>query len=905
MDSAEIRQRFLAHFERNGHTVVPSAPLPFDDPNLLFVNAGMVQFVPYFIGQQAPPWKTATSIQKCVRTQDIDEVGKTTRHGTFFQMNGNFSFGDYFKEQAIKLAWQLSTNDVAAGGFGLDADRIWVTVFADENSADDEAIDIWHTQIGLPLERIVRRGMDDNFWSMGIPGPCGPCSELYYDRGPDYGREGGPEVDEDRYMEFWNLVFMQNERGPNRGGGKSDYEILGELPKKNIDTGMGMERMATLMQGVDNLYEIDQTRPILTRAAELSGKVYGAHSGHAASQSHPDDVRLRVVADHVRSGLMLIGDGVTPGNDGRGYVLRRILRRVVRSMRLLGFEDPSFPELFPVARDCMAPSYPELATDWERISTYAYAEEEAFRHTLRSGTTILDTAVGDLRRSGSTQLSGERAFQLHDTYGFPIDLTLEMAAEQGITVDEVGFRRLMAEQRARAKADAAAKKTAHSDLSLYRSALELGGTQFTGYTEVQREAVVTALIGDAGLLPAAHEGDDVEVVLDATPFYAEGGGQMPDWGRIRVNSGGREAELSVVDVQSPLPGLVTHRATVLSGEVRPGDLVQASVDVERRASVSRSHSATHLLHTGLRRALGDSAAQAGSLNAPGRLRFDFTTPSAVPHSVLGDVEDEINETLLRDLEVRWFVTDQDEARRLGAIAMFGEKYGERVRIVEIGDYSRELCGGTHVARSSVIGMVKLLGESSIGSGVRRVEALVGLDAFRYLAREHVLVQSLAGEFKAPVDELPERIGGVLDKLKTAERELNKLRAAQVLSSAGALAGGAETIGGARVVLAEAPAGVSGNDLRSLAMDVRGRLDSATPALVLLASPDDKGGAAFVAAVNPTGQSAGLAAGEAVKAFAPALGARGGGKLDLAQGAGGDAAKLADAFAAVRTWLAAR
>ncbi len=363
MNTAEIRRRFLGHFEANGHTVVPSAPLPFDDPNLLFVVAGMTQFVPYFVGQQEPPWPRATSIQKCIRTLDIDEVGKTTRHGTFFQMNGNFSFGDYFKDFAIQLAWDLSTKPIDQGGFGLDGDRIWATVYLD----DDEAIDIWHKMIGLPVERIVRRGKADNFWSMGIPGPCGPCSELYYDRGPDYGRDGGPDVDEDRYMEFWNLVFMQNERGP--GDGKGDYPILGELPAKNIDTGMGMERVATLLQGVDNLYEIDQTRPILDRAAALTGKVYGAHSGHAATHSAPEDVRLRVIADHVRTGLMLIGDGVTPSNEGRGYVLRRILRRAVYSMRALGFREPTLPELLPVARDCMAPSYPEVGEDFERISS--------------------------------------------------------------------------------------------------------------------------------------------------------------------------------------------------------------------------------------------------------------------------------------------------------------------------------------------------------------------------------------------------------------------------------------------------------------------------------------------------------------------------------------------------------
>ena len=900
MRTAEIRRRFLAHFENNGHVVVPSAPLPFEDPNLLFVNAGMVQFVPYFVGQQSPPWPRATSIQKCIRTLDIDEVGKTTRHGTFFQMNGNFSFGDYFKEGAIKLAWELSTNAVDDGGFGLDGDKIWATVYLD----DDEAIDIWHRVIGLPMERIVRRGKADNFWSMGIPGPCGPCSELYIDRGPDHGAEGGPEVDEDRYMEFWNLVFMQNERGATDGpNAKENFPILGELPAENIDTGMGMERMAALLQGVDNLYEIDETRPILDRAAALSGKVYGAHSGHAASQSHPDDVRLRVIADHVRTGLMLIGDGVTPSNEGRGYVLRRVLRRAIRSMRLLGYDDPALPELLPVARDCMAPSYPELATDFDRISQYAYAEEETFRATLRSGTAIFEAAVGDVRRAGGTRLPGDKAFQLHDTYGFPIDLTLEMAAEQGVSVDEAEFRRLMAEQRAKAKADSQAKKTAHVDLSVYREALARGASEFTGYREVAREAVVLALIGPDGLLPSAGEGDEVEIVLDATPFYAEGGGQQADRGRLTVNAAGREAQITVLDVQSPLPGVIAHHATVLSGEVRPGDVVLAQVSVDRRAAISRSHSATHLVHAGLRRALGETAAQAGSLNAPGRLRFDFTTPSAVPASVLGEIEDEINEVLLRDLEVRWFVTDQAEAKRIGAIAMFGEKYGDEVRVVEIGDYSRELCGGTHVTRSSVIGMIKLMSEASIGAGVRRVDALVGLDAFRHLAREHVLVSQLAADFRAQPEELPERIAHTLERLRGAERELDRLRASAVLSSAGTLAEQAEQLGAVQLVAATAPAGVNGNDLRALALDVRNRLRHADPGVVLLASPvDDGAGAAFVVAVNDAGQAGGLAAGELARVFAPVLGARGGGKADLAQGAGGDVAKLEDAFGAVRAAL---
>jgi alanyl-tRNA synthetase len=860
----------------------------------------MAQFVPYFTGQQTSPYRRATSVQKCIRTPDIDEVGKTTRHATFFQMNGNFSFGDYFKEGAIRFAWELSTSPQDKGGFGLDGERIWPTVYLD----DDEAADIWHRVIGIPPERIVRRGKEDNTWDMGIPGPAGSCSELFYDRGPDYGPEGGPAVDEDRYTEFWNLVFMQYERGRSTGPHKGDYEILADLPNKNIDTGMGLERMATILQGVDNLYEIDETRPVLDRAAELTGRRYGARSGHVASESHSDDVRLRVIADHVRAGLMLIGDGVVPSNEGRGYVLRRILRRAIRAMRLLGYEEPALPELLPVARDCMAPSYPELASDFGRISTYAYGEEEAFRHTLRAGTTILDEAVTNLRQADRTTLSGEKAFQLHDTYGFPIELTLEIAAEQGVSVDEDGFRRLMREQQQRAKDDADAKKSGYVDTSVWRSVLEGGASRFTGYQEVMRESTVRAVIGESGVLAAAGEGDEVKLVLDVTPFYAEGGGQQPDFGRITINAAGHEAELDVVDVQSPVPGVIAHKVKVVRGEVRPGDPALALVDVGRRASVSRSHTATHLLHAALRSTLGEQAAQAGSLNAPGRLRFDFHNPSAVAPSVLADVEDEINEVLLRDLEVHAFVTDQEEARRLGAIAMFGEKYGDRVRIVEVGDYSRELCGGTHVVRSSVIGMVKLLSEASIGSGVRRVEALVGLDAFRYLAREHVLVQQLAGDLKAPPEMLPERIAATLDRLRSAEKELERLRAAAVLAGAGALADGADTVGAVRVVTAEAPGGVGAGDLRSLALDVRGRLPRGDPAVVVLASPGEKG-VTFVAAVNEAGQNAGLAAGDVVKAFAPVLGARGGGKPDLAQGAGGDAAKLGDAFAAVRAHLVER
>ena len=886
MKTAEIKRRFLAHFEANGHTVVPSAPLPaIDDPNLLFINAGMVQFVPYFLGQRTAPFPRAVSVQKCLRTPDIDEVGKTSRHGTFFQMNGNFSFGDYFKDGAISLAWELITKPITDGGFGMDPERIWPTVYLD----DDEAYDLWRAT-GVPASRIVRRGNKDNFWSMGIPGPAGPCSELFYDRGPTYGKEGGPEVDEDRYLEFWNLVFMQYAIEDVKS--KEEFRIVGDLPAKNIDTGMGLERIASILQGVDNLYEIDEVKPILDRAAELTGRRYGAHSGHAASESHPDDVRLRVIADHVRTALMLIGDGVIPSNEGRGYVLRRIMRRAIRAMRLLGWQAPALPELLPVARDCMAPSYPELAVDFGRISTYAYQEEETFLSTLRAGTTILDTAIADTRKTGGTTLTGAQAFQLHDTYGFPIDLTLEIAAEQGLQVDQEGFRRLMADQRSRAKADAQARKTGHLDLSAYRSVLDAGGpVEFTGYHEISREARVRALLGGGGAsVPAATEGDLVELVLDTTPFYAEGGGQQADTGRINVGAG----QLEVVDVQQPLPGLIVHTARVISGEVRAGEAGFAEIDVTRRKAISRSHTATHLIHQTMRAFLGESATQAGSLNAPGRLRFDFNTPGAVPPAVLNDVEQQVNEVLLRDLEVHAFITSQEEARRLGAMALFGEKYGDEVRVVEVGDYARELCGGTHVARSGQLGLVKILNESSIGSGVRRVEALVGIDAFGFLAKEHLLVSRLAELFRVPGDQVGDRVEQTVTALRDAEKELEKLRAQMVLGGAAALAGQARDLRGVAYVGTEAPEGAATNDVRTLAQEIRGKIDAARPAVVAVAARAG-GKASLIVALNAAAKSRGLSAADLVKG---ALSGRGGGNADLAQGGGVPADQVPALLAAV-------
>ncbi len=890
MRTAEIRRRWLQYFESRGHVVVPSASLISEDPTLLFTVAGMVPFIPYMLGQRTPPAPRLTSVQKCVRTLDIEEVGKTTRHGTFFQMNGNFSFGDYFKEGAISYAWELVTGSQADGCYGFDPDSIWVTVFHD----DDEAAGLWKSIAGLPDERIQRRGMKDNFWSTGQPGPAGPCSEIYVDRGPSFGREGGPVVDEDRYLEIWNLVFMQYERGA--GGGKENFPLLGELRQKNIDTGMGLERVAYLLQGVDNMYEIDEVFPVIRAAQELSGRRYGA--------DRDDDVRMRVVADHVRSALMLIGDGVKPSNEGRGYVLRRLLRRSVRAMRLLGVDEPALPHLLPVSKDAMAESYPELERGFARISQVAYGEEEAFRRTLAAGTTILDTAVRAVRDAGETRLSGASAFALHDTYGFPIDLTLEMAAEQGLTVDEGAFRSLMAEQRQRARADALAKKTGHADTSAYTALhAELAApVEFLGYEETSARGHVLGLLVDGVPAPAANAPADVEVILDRTPFYAEAGGQLADHGTILLDGGG---SIEVDDVQAPVKGMSVHRGRLVVGSVTLGEAGFAALDTARRLALSRAHTATDMVHKALHETIGPEATQAGSENAPHRIRFDFRHGSALPAGALTEVEGRVNEQISQDLDVTDSVMSLTRARELGAMALFGEKYGNEVRVVSIGgDWSRELCAGTHVPRSAQLGLVTLLGESSIGSGVRRVDALVSEGAYTFHAREHALVGQLSGLLNVRADELPDRVGALVTKLRDAEKELGALRQAQLLQSAARFAEAARDVAGVRVVTADVGEVASADDLRTLVLDVRERLGQAAPAVVAL------GGVAkqrplVVVATNPGARAEGVKAGALVRVAAGRLGGGGGGKDDVAQGGGSDASALGAALEDVVAAVARR
>jgi len=888
VESAEIRSRWLRFFEsdnRQGltHTVVPSASLIADDPNLLLVNAGMVPFKPFFLGEVTPPYKRATSVQKCVRTLDIDEVGKTTRHASFFQMCGNFSFGDYFKEGAIALAWELLTRPIADGGYGFPEEKLWVTVYLD----DDEAADIWHKKIGVPKERIQRRDMADNFWSMGVPGPCGPCSEIYYDRGPAYGAEGGPIADENRYLEIWNLVFMQNERGA--GGGKDSYPILGELPAKSIDTGLGLERTAALLQGVENIYEIDTTVKILNRASELTGVKYGS--------SEKSDVALRVIADHARTSAMLIGDGVTPGNEGRGYVLRRMMRRTIRNMRLLGSMDPIMSELTVAAIGAMGSQYPELVADKKRILSVSVSEEESFMQTLKSGTQIFDLASIALKKSKATVLPGDEVFKLHDTYGFPFDLTLEMAREEGLEVDEDGFRRLMKEQKDRAKADAKAKKSGHTDVSVYKAIADKSGkSEFIGYAHLSSESKVTGIVVDGVGVASASEGEDVDIVLNRTPFYAEGGGQLADGGRITLSNG---AIVEIEDVQSPVPGLSVHRGRVISGSIEVGSEALAEIDVERRHAISRAHTATHMVHKAFREILGETATQAGSENSPGRFRFDFPATGSVPVSVLDDVESRVNTLLLDNLEVTAESMSQAKAKELGAMALFGEKYGDVVRVVSVGDWARELCGGTHVARSGQLGVIKLLSESSIGAGVRRVEALVGVDAYKYLAREHILLNSLTELIKgARTEELPERISDLLNKMKEIEKELAAVRSSQALSQVGDLAKTAKVVNGISYISSVMADGVSGDDLRKIALDLRER--EAKSVVALISANDGK--PVLVVATSEAARTGGAKAGALVKIGSTVLGGGGGGKDDFAQGGGTDATKSLEALTAISNAL---
>ena len=868
MRSTEIRRRFTDFFVERDHRLVPSSPLIPNDPTLLLANAGMNQFKPFLLGEVEPDFARATSVQKCTRTSDIENVGDRS-HCTFFEMLGNFSFGDYFKEGAIAYAWELVTER-----FGFEPERLWITVYLD----DDEAIGIWR-QTGVPAERIQRLGKEDNFWSMGVAGPCGPCSEIHYDRGPGFGADGGPASGSDRYLEIWNLVFMQNVRD-------EDYNIVGDLPKKNIDTGMGLERVATLLQGADSMYETDLFLPVLREVQEVSGAPYG--------ENDKLDRSLRIVSEHARTASFLIADGVLPSNEGRGYILRRLLRRSVRHLRVLEVEHAVLPVVCARVVDTLGEPWPELVAQRSLIEQVVASEEESFSRTLRQGSALLDTAIRQTRAAGGTTLPGDTAFQLHDTYGFPYELTLEAAEEAGLEVDADRFGVLMEDQRRRAKE---ARKELTADLRRLEAYRDLAGrhgrTVFVGYDTASADGRILGLLRDGEELAAAHEGDQVELVLDRTPFYAEGGGQVGDSGTVRTAGG---AVLQVTDTRPGLEGFHVHTARVVKGEALPGEEVHAEVDAARREAVTRSHTATHTLHWALRDQLGEHARQQGSLVDAGRLRFDFAHFAAVPPERLAEVEAAVNRQLLADPDVKIWHTSLAEAEAAGAIGLFGEKYGERVRVVDVGDFSRELCGGTHVGHGSQVGPVIVLGESSIGANLRRVEALTGLEALRYADRERQLLGEVAALLHTRPEDAPEQLRRRLEALAEATRELERLRVAGLERLAAELAGRAGRADGGWLVV-ERVAEAGADDLRRIATAVRDRAGPG-PGVVVLGS-ETQGKAAMVALLSADLAERKLAARDVLVQAAKAVGGGAGGKGDLASAGGRDPSRLDEALQVAR------
>ncbi|MGO1346755.1 MAG: alanine--tRNA ligase [Bifidobacterium psychraerophilum] len=890
MRTSEIAKRYLDFFAKQGHMVVPSASLISPQPTTLFTIAGLVPFIPYLLGEQTPPSKRMASNQKCVRTLDIDEVGKTTRHGTFFQMLGNFSFGDYFKEEAIHYAWTLLTTPQDQGGYGFDPESLWVTTYTD----DEEARSIWRNE-GMDPAHMQIMGMEDNFWTTGGPGPGGPCSEIYVDRGPEYGIEGGPAADESRYIEIWDLVFENFEVDNVKS--KTDLHIVGELENKNIDTGAGLERLAYLLQHKNNIYETDEVYPVIEAAERLSGHTYG--------EDADDDVRFRVVADHVRSALMIMSDGVRPSNEGRGYVLRRLLRRSIRSMRTLGVQDDVLPHLFPVSKEAMSSSYPELNELFPDISAAAYGEEASFRRTLDKGTSILDVAVKKAQDSaaqgGDAVVSGDEAFTLHDTYGFPIELTLEMAEEQGVHVDEPKFRELMAQQKSRARADALSKRH-NVDVSVYddfKKTLDRP-LEFLGYTDYSSRSRVLGIIeAGKGSVPAVSAPAYVEVILDRTPFYAQAGGQLADQGEILSDEG---AVLDVDDVQHPVKGLTVHQCSITEGTLVVGSAVTATIDPVRRGAIARSHTATHMVHKALREELGPQATQRGSEDAPNRLRFDFQWSGAPSADAMNTVEARVNDRLRDNLSVNTTEMKFDDAIALGAMHLFGEKYGDIVRVVTIGQdgWSRELCGGTHVDHVGKIGQVSILSEASVGTGVRRVDAVVGQGAYEFNAREHALVSQLSDTLNARPDELESRISSLLNKLKESDRRLAAMYERNLSESVPAIIEEARN-SASPVLVAARNVGRFGSveALRKTVSDLRAQLGDDRPSVVALAGESEDGRPVVLAATNESARKLGIKAGDLVRGASKVLGGGGGGKPDFAQGGGRDATRIDQALEALR------
>ena len=870
MDTNSIRDLFIAFFEEREHARVPSSSLVPNDPTLLLTNAGMVPFKPYFLGEQSPPYKRAVTAQKCMRAggkhNDIDQVGRTARHLTFFEMLGNFSFGDYYKSDACRWGWELVTE-----GFGLDPDRLWVTVY----ETDDEAADIWRDEVGVPPSRIIRMGKKDNFWSMGVAGPCGPCSEISVDMGDRFGppSDEGPRGNEDRYIELWNLVFMQNDCN-------AEIEPIAELPKKNIDTGFGLERAAMILQAKDTVFETDLLREMVARAEKACGRSYGT--------DERTDVGLRVLADHGRSISFMIADGILPSNEERGYVLRLIMRRAIRQARLMGQNDPVLGHLIDGATDLMGDAYPELKEHHDFALEVASREEQRFDATLKQGLTLLEDEMSKVSASGAKAVPPEIAFKLHDTFGFPIDMTVEIATEAEMDVDRDAFSQLMQEQRERARA---ARKSDGAGVSLDAALAVVeteGPAEFIGYEHLQTEARIVALLDGAATTAVLSEGQEGEVLLDRTVFYAEGGGQVGDHGTM-VAADGRA---TVLDTQRLAPGLIVHKVKVTAGELHVGDGVGASVDADRRVGTERAHTATHVLHWILRDRLGEHARQAGSLVEPGRLRFDFNHFEAIGHDRLRDISTELQERVLLDDGVRAFETSYDFARSIGAMAIFGEKYGDFVRVVEVGDYSKELCGGTHVAHTSGIGVAVITSEGSVGANLRRVEALVGKDGLKHLERRVAVLDRAAEMLKSAPDDVAEKLERLLTTHKEMARKVAEVEKASAESDAATLADAAVDVDGSRLIVARRDVGV--DSLRALAQSLKGRVGSG----VIVLGTSAEGKANLIGAVTKDLIERGLSARDLLAPGAALLGGGGGGKPDLAISGGPKGEHLDEAMEAV-------
>ncbi|MGI5970142.1 MAG: alanine--tRNA ligase [Oscillospiraceae bacterium] len=869
-----IREKFLSFFESKGHLRHASFPLvPQGDNSLLLINSGMAPLKPYFSGEVTPPSKRMTTCQKCIRTPDIERVGKTSRHGTFFEMLGNFSFGDYFKREAAAWAWEFVTEVMQ-----IPKDRLYVTVYLD----DDEAYDIWTKEVGVDPSHVSRLGKADNFWEIGS-GPCGPCSEIYFDRGEKYSC-GSPDCkvgcDCDRYVEFWNLVFTQF-----HNDGNGNYT---ELKQKNIDTGMGLERLACIMQGVESLFDVDTVMNITKHVSQITGAVYG--------QSESTDVSLRVITDHIRSTTMMVCDGILPSNEGRGYVLRRLLRRAARHGRLLGVDRPFLYEVCGTVINESRKAYPELEEKRDYIRRIIKLEEENFSRTIDSGMRILEGLMAELESKNQKILSGEDSFKLYDTYGFPVDLTIEILAEKGLTLDREGFDNLMNEQRTRARAARAALGDfawEGIDLGLDRDIV----TEFTGYERFEEEdATVLAIVVGDEQRSAAYEGEKAVVVLDKTPFYAEQGGQVTDTGKLTADG----ILFEVTDVRKSKDGKYMHNGVVKKGRVNVSAKLRASIDAERRRAIMRAHSATHLLQKALRSVLGTHVEQAGSLVTPDRLRFDFTHFSAVTPQELEAVEREVNEAILADLPVSATEMPIAEARALGAMALFGEKYGDIVRVIKMGDYSAELCGGTHLSNTAKAGSFRILSEASIASGVRRIEAVVGKEALRSADENAVLIHAVAERLKTNPSDLKHRADQLMNEVSELRRSNDNLREKLMRGEALEYLGSARDVKGLKLITAELE-GRSAEEMRSMGDFFRDKSD----AVVAVLASVNSGRISFLCVCGREAISKGLKAGDIIKHVCATTGGSGGGKPDSAMGGGKDISKLGEALASVEGFIASK